>query len=739
MNACQTELTKPLQDDRIVINERCVLRQTDGCAVVFVKGEVVFSYDADDVAARRLAMIQLVESKVASKTAIAKAFGVTRMTIHRLVEKYRAHGVPALVPKKLGPKGPRITGGRREKVILRRKESGESNYQIAERLGLSEGSIRLVLKRVGYTEKRSVQTELCGASPVTAEDNEVPAEKPLRSEAAASAGDDSAASARATTGDTEVPVVHTFDRDPTERTMDRFLARQGLLEDAAPFYGLRNVVLTLLICFLRGINRPENLKRYVPSVLGQVLGLDRAPEMKTLRRKIRALALPERALSFARAQMKRHLSRLTDDLLWVYVDGHVSVYSGKQKIKKHHVTRLRISMPSVLDYWVNDANGDPLLVFSGRARQGMVSVLRETLAELRAAGECRVITLVFDREGWSPALFAELCEMEGVRFVTYRKASRGKKLPRLAASAFKEHKINSGGEAVSYDLADTAVYIDYGPRQQRKRLALRQVTRHTAATGKQTHVVTNDRETTAVELAHRMFSRWGQENFLKYMVQNRDFDGLLTYLMEDVDTEPMVVNPKRTELRKELNCQRLDLEKLTAAYGAEALRNRESSRPTMRGFKIANGRLGQKISRQQSRVEKLEARLKQVPARVPLAATLKGKSPKKVHAETRRLIHVFRMSAHRAESALRELFRPAYPRWRHESREMVRTFLNSSGDLEVKGGELRVTLQAQAAPHRTQVLAHLCAQLNTLNAKFPGSDLVFRFGVHGAESVTGSG
>jgi len=790
MNAHQTELTKPLQDDRIAINERCVLRQTDGCAIVFVKGEVVFSYDTDDIAAKRLAMIQLVESKAASKTATAKAFGVTRMTMHRLVEKYRAQGVPALVPKKLGPKGPRITGGRREQVILRRKESGESNTQIAGRLGLSEGSIRLVLKRVGYTEKKSEQTELCGASPVTAEDHEAPAQKQLRNGGVASTGnaspataeeqseaelDDSAASALATSGDTEVPVAHTLDSDPTERTVDRFLARQGMIEDAAPlfqtaqgveglgvllavpvlvshgvfvdamrtfdslgaaFYGLRNVVLTLLICFLRGINRPENLKRYVPSGLGQVLGLDRAPEMKTLRRKIRALALPERALSFARVQMKRHLSRLTDDLLWVYVDGHVSVYSGKQKIKKHHVTRLRISMPSVLDYWVNDANGDPLLVFSGRARPGMVSVLRETLVELRAAGECRVITLVFDREGWSPALFAELCEIDDVRFVTYRKASRGKKLPRLAPSAFKEHKINSGGKTVSYDLADTSIYIDYGPPQQRKRLALRQVTRHTAATGKQTHIVTNDRETSTVELAHRMFSRWGQENFLKYMVQNRDFDGLVTYLMEDADAEQMVVNPKRTELRKELKCQRRELEKLTAAYGTEALRNRESSRPTMRGFKTANGRLGQKISQQQSLVDKLEVRLKQVPAKVPLAATLKGKSPKKVHTEIRRLIHVFRMSAHRAESALRELFRPAYPRWHHESREMVRSFLNSSGDLEVRDGELRVTLQAQAAPHRTQVLAHLCAQLNALNAKFPGSDLVLRFAVHGAGSVT---
>jgi hypothetical protein len=245
-------------------------------------------------------------------------------------------------------------------------------------------------------------------------------------------------------------------------------------------------------------------------------------------------------------------------------------------------------------------------------------------------------------------------------------------------------------------------------------------------------VVTNDRETVAVELAHRMFGRWGQENFLKYMGQNRDFDGLVTYLMEDADLERPVPNPERVELRKEIKRQRGELEKLIAAYGSRALDNEESSRPTMRGFKTANGELGQQIRRQRARVKELELQLKQIPAKVPLSETLKGEQPKQVHVETRRLMHVFQMSAHRAESGLREFFRPVYPRWRHESRELVRTFLNSAGDLEVSDGELRVTIQAQASPHRTRVLAHLCSELNTLGAKFPGSDLVLRFGVHGA-------
>ena len=150
----------------------------------------------------------------------------------------------------------------------------------------------------------------------------------------------------------------------------------------------------------------------------------------------------------------------------------------------------------------------------------------------------------------------------------------------------------------------------------------------------------------------------------------------------------------------------------------------------MRGFKIANGQLGHQIRQQRARVEEMKAELKHIPAKVPLSETLNGEQPKTVHVETRRLMHVFRMSVHRAESGLRELFRPVYPRWRQESREMVRTFLNSPGDLEVSDGELRVTIQAQASPHRTRVLAHLCSELNTLGAKFPGSDLVLRFGVH---------
>ena len=58
----------------------------------------------------------------------------------------------------------------------------------------------------------------------------------------------------------------------------------------AAFYGVRTIVFNLIILALLRIKRPENLKEYSPQQLGRLLGLDRAPEVKTLRRKLSALA-----------------------------------------------------------------------------------------------------------------------------------------------------------------------------------------------------------------------------------------------------------------------------------------------------------------------------------------------------------------------------------------------------------------------------------------------------------------
>ena len=116
------------------------------------------------------------------------------------------------------------------------------------------------------------------------------------------------------------------------------------------FYGLRTSVLTLLLMALWRIKRPEGLKEHSPQDLGRVLGLDRAPEVKTLRRKLASLAAVGRAADFGRALAEQRVALRGAALGFLYVDGHVRVYHGQHRLPKTHVTRLRISLPATSDY-----------------------------------------------------------------------------------------------------------------------------------------------------------------------------------------------------------------------------------------------------------------------------------------------------------------------------------------------------------------------------------------------------
>lgn len=649
---------------------------------------------------------------------------------------------------------------RQPKLVMQEPEQEATGGAAHEALELVRAAE--VVEPVQSMEAQDVQIAACEAKEVQADVGVGAAEGTAAPGVETPSADDS------------FPVVTTFDIDPQNRSVDRALAHAGLLDDAAPvfgtqcnvrsaglllaipilvmhgvfadavrifgnigpaFYGIRNVVATLLLMFLARINRPEHLKEHSPRELGAVLGLDRAPEMKTLRRKIRRLSALGRSLEFMKQLARRHLGRKGSAKLWLFVDGHVSVYSGKRKLKKQHVTRLRISLPAVLDYWLNDERGDPVLAVSGAAKKGMTKLVPRLIEEMRQQGERRPITVIFDREGWSPSMFARLAAMPGVFFLSYRKAGPRKKLPKLPAGDFALYKGEIDGQAVEFELADKSIHLSYGPRGKRKRLRLRQISRR-KENGDQTHIVTNDCESGALLLAYHMFGRWGQENFFKYMGDEADFDGLWTYAMQDGDGDQEVPNPERKKLAAKMNKVKDRLQDLTRQYGERALGNEESRRPTMRGFKIANGDLTQELCRATEELERMKQRHDSLPAMVPIREALKGEKLKQVHVETRRLIHCFRIAVFRAESALRELLRLHYQRWRQDGRTIIQSMLQSSGSLEVEPGVLRVILAPQSAPHRSRALALLCEELNALGTRFPGSDLLLNFSVRGYENVS---
>jgi transposase len=737
-----------------IINERCMLRTQSGHCVLLVAGMVLAQYAVGDGMAEAHAMVSLVDQGWANQVEIAAAFQCSTRTIRRNQRRFEENGLAALGQGRGYPRGrPRLTGSR-QRLVQQLKGSGHPQREIARRIGVSENAIRKLLRRLGWKTQSPIQTDLCLSEQASAHPNlsAFVCVTSVSPSSDSSPGAHPNLSAFCSPGEKRV-VSH--DPDPSDRCADRLLARLGLLEDAPPlfgsvtevpragvllalpvlvasgvfecaqkiygrlgpsFYGLRTSLLTLLFMALWRIKRPEGLKEYSPQNLGRVLGLDRAPEVKTLRRKLARLAAAGRAVQFGQALAQQRVAQRGEVLGFLYIDGHVRVYHGQHQLPKAHVTRMRISLPATSDYWVNDTAGDPLLVVTADANAGLAKMLPGLLAQIRALVGQRRLTVVFDRGGYSPKLFQQILAAN-FDLLTYRKG----RYPRIPLRRFQEQRTRCGGHAVRYVLADQEVRLLQG------KLRLRQVTRR-MPNGHQTPILTSRRDLPAAHVAYRMFDRWRQENFFKYLREEYALDALAEYAVVPDDADREVPNPAWAAADARLRQAYAVLNQLEAEYGLEAWTNLEHQRRTMRGFKTAHGKLGEKIWKAGQKIQQLEKRRAVIPKRVPVQ-TVVEEPVVKLAPERKHLTNLIKMVAYQSESDLLRLVAPHYCRADQEGRTLLQSALASAADLKVTKTELRVTLAAQSSPHRTRAIAGLCQELNQLPTTFPGSHLRLRYAI----------
>jgi len=753
-------LPSPAPSNAVVINARCSLRIEADQRVIVVAGLPVHHYRAEDAVAEAYAMVFLVESGFAQQTDVALAFAVSVRTIRRYQERYRDGGMPALGREEGWRRGRRRISGKRLHSIEMLKSEGMSNRAIAHRLGVNEKAIRklvgpskpdegsqLALPTIPTAAEKPAATGTPSATPSDGD-----GDRATKSTATKAVDRDPITAPEAANDDEPVPM--SLDKDAEDRTLDRQLAYLGLLDDAAPlfregssvpsvgvllalpclvesglirisrklygdmgpaFYGLCTTLLTLLLMALLRIKRPEQLKEKDPAAFGRLLGLDRAPEVKTLRRRLTRLAAQHCAeqlgaeLARVRVDQRGHL------MGFLYVDGHVRAYHGQRPISTNaYVARRHLAMPASTDYWINDSSGDPLLVITREVDAALTKAMPRLLREVRDVVGERKVTIVFDRGGWSPQLFAAMIK-DGFDVLTYRKG----RCRRINARRFIRRRAKLDGQLVEYLLHDQPVRFLKG------RLRLRQVTR-LCDSAHQTNVITSRWDLRDIEVAYRMFERWRQENFFKYMREEFLLDALVDYQIEPEDPTRTVPNPERRALDKQIRTARADLAKLEREFGAAAANNAEQRRPTMRGFKIAHSRLGKQLRKARARVSRLFDQRRNLPRRVEVRE-LNGRTVVRLVTERKHLTDIIKMVAYQAESDLIALLRPHYARVDQEGRTLLHELFATAGDIHVDDGELNLTLAPLSSPHRTHAAHALCQILDKTATIFPGSRLRIRF------------
>lgn len=742
--------TPKTSSNTVVINARCLLRVEDSQRVVIVGGLPVHHYQAEDVVAEAYAMVFLVESGFAQQKEVARAFGHSERTVRRYQARYVEGGMAGLERGQGWRRGRRRIPSKRLRTIEALKQQGMSNRAVAYRLGVTEKAIR---KLVGPSRPISGEQQL-GLAIVSGTEPPLP---PVAADAHADSAkftpvnDHGNQSPKPT--DEDESGLRIVIGDAADRSIDRILAYLGKLSDAAPifrdgsqipgagvllaipgliesglfdisqklygevgpaFYGLRTTLLTLLFMALLRIQRPEHLKERDPAVLGRLLGLDRAPEVKTLRRKLTHLAAYHCANALGAELARRRVAQRGYLMGFLYVDGHVRAYHGKHPISSAYVARRHLAMPATTDYWVNDRSGDPLLVITGDVNTALTLAFPDLLTQVRDLLGDRRATIVFDRGGFSPRLF-QIMLNDGFDILTYRKGKSRHIRPRR----FVRRRAKIDGQWVTYFLHDQPVRFLKG------KLRLRQITR-LSDNGHQTQVLTSRWDLRDIEIAYRMFDRWRQENFFKYMREEFLLDALIDYRIESEDPTRTVRNPERRALDKQIRKARSAVAEAERAYGTAAAASTPPRQSAIRGFKTALANLKKKLRTTRTHLSKLLNQRRRIPARVEIRDLHEG-ALVRLATERKHLTDLIKMVAYQAESDLLTLLRPHYKRADQEGRTLLHELFAAAGNIRVSGSELLVTFAPLSSPHRNHAAQALCEILDQTATTFPGSSLRIRF------------
>ncbi len=501
------------------------------------------------------------------------------------------------------------------------------------------------------------------------------------------------------------------------------------------FYGIGSIFLLLAFLALARIRSLEQLRYQAPGEWGKLLGLDRVPEVRTLRAKLKLLCRQlGQAIQWNAELAKEWIARQNDTELYFYCDGHVRVYHGEQTaLPRHYIARERLCLRATTDYWINAMDGQPFLYVNKEVDPGLIAVLNQevipwlersvpkTVEQQRRLAEdprAHWFTVVFDREGYSPELFEQM-RQKRIAILTYHKFPKEDWRP----EEFSEHSLQlAGGETVSMKLAERGAQLS-------NKLWLREIRKLTDS-GHQTSILTTNFQSPMTTLAVSLFARWSQENFFRYMREHYSLDRLVEYGTEPVPDAIQVVNPAWRKLDSQIRSKTGQRHRLTAQFGALAL-SEDPTESEFHGYQQRKAQLQEQIQHLDLEIETCKQQRKQTEHHIPVKSLPEEDRFTRLRTERKHFVDTIKMIAYRAETSLASLLREHLVR-SDDARALLRQIFKTEADLipdpEAKILTVRIHHLTQAV--HDQAIDQLCAALNDTQTVFPGTSLtlVFKLG-----------
>lgn len=492
------------------------------------------------------------------------------------------------------------------------------------------------------------------------------------------------------------------------------------------YYGIDSIFLLVAFMALCRIKQAEQLRYCPPGEWGKLLGLDRIPEVRTLRSKLSILSGNGQVEAWGAELCSNWMAETPEAAGVLYVDGHVRVYHGSQTtLPRHYVARERLCLRATTDYWVNAMDGQPFFLVTQAADPGLIRVLEEQILprleqdipnqpsaeQLAEHPDLHRFTLVFDREGYSPEAMARLKAVR-VACITYRKRATDI----WPEAEFAEHPIRLVGDNwTTMKLAERRVVLSNG-------LAVREI-RRLCDGGHQTSLVTTDERSNLTYVAAWMFARWCQENFFRYMREHYNLDRLVDYETKPMPDTTRVVNPAFRRLDSEVRTLSSILSRKLATFGALNLKA-DIEPAAVHRFEQQKADLQQEIATLEDRLSLLKTERKKVPHHVCAGELPTDQRLGRLSTETKHLVDTVKMIAYRAETAMAQILQETMSR-ACDARSQLRDIYSTEADLvpDHKKGTLTVRLHHMTNRAADDAVDALCQELNSTMTAFPGTNL----------------
>ena len=511
------------------------------------------------------------------------------------------------------------------------------------------------------------------------------------------------------------------------------LLLSGLLRHASQyfrlppgFYGLETIFLLLAFMALARLKSIEALRYCAPGEWGKLLGLDRIPEVRTLRAKLKHLAEQEQAFEWSAALCTEWMAAAPEEAAVLYVDGHVRVYHGSQTpLPKHYVARERLCLRATADYWVNAMDGQPFFVVHQAVNPGLLQVLENDIIPrleqdvpnqhspeaLAADPLLHRFTIVFDREGYSPAFIARM-KQKRIACLTYHKHP-GEDWPK--EEFLPTEATLPSGETVTMQLAERGTFLG-------GEVWVREIRKLTGS-GHQTSILATDYRSPSAVVGGATFARWSQENFFRYMRQHYSLDSLVDYRTEEIPETTQVVNPAYRALDGQVRKRLGILSRMLAEFGATHLEGEIDPRQ-VHAFERRKAELQEHITKLQEEVAALKAERKATKRHIAFKELPEEERFKRLSTQSKHFVDTIKMIAYRAETAMAQTLREHMTR-HDDARSLLCALYSTEVDLLPNPEQkiLTVRLHPLANESADAAIRHLCAEINATETLFPGTEL----------------